>query len=203
MPRTASGATRRVASCRPTRRVATPHRLTPGLAVRVGVMGAVAIAVFAALFFRLWSLQVLSGARYLDAAQNNQLRTIRVEAPRGPILDRNGAVIVGNVPGTAVKLWVGDMPKKAGRYAMIRRLADVLDVPVMRLAREVDGRRADPLTPITVKTAVHDDQVNYLLEHQASGSRASRSSRPTCATTRTSHSPRSFSATSARSPLPS
>ena len=77
-------------------------------------------------------------------------------------------MIVGNVPGTAVKLWVGDMPKKAGRYAMIRRLAHVLDVPVMRLAREVDGRRADPLTPITVKTAVHDDQVNYLLEHQAS-----------------------------------
>ena len=75
--------------------VSAPYRLTPGLAVRVGVLGIVAIAVFALLFFRLWSLQVLSGARYLDAAQNNQLRTIRVEAPRGPILDREGKVIVG------------------------------------------------------------------------------------------------------------
>ena len=93
------------------------------------MLGIVALAVFAVLFFRLWSLQVLSGARYLDAAQNNQLRTIRVEAPRGPILDRNGKVIVGNVPGTAVKLWVGDMPKKEGRYRMIKRLAAVLDVP--------------------------------------------------------------------------
>ena len=70
--------------------VSAPYRLTPGLAVRVGMLGIVAIAVFAVLFFRLWSLQVLSGARYLDAAQNNQLRTIRVEAPRGPILDREG-----------------------------------------------------------------------------------------------------------------
>jgi len=145
--------------------VSAPYRLTPGLAVRVGVLGIVALAVFALLFFRLWSLQVLSGARYLNEAQNNQLRTIRIEAPRGPILDREGRVIVGNVPGTAVKLWVGDMPKKAGRYRMIRRLAAVLDVPVARLAREVDDRRVDPLTPITVKTAVHDDQVYYLQEH--------------------------------------
>ena len=74
-------------------------------------------------------------------------------------------MIVGNVPGTAVKLWVGDMPKKAGRYRMIKRLAAVLDVPAARLAKEVDDRRVDPLTPITVKTAVHDDQVYYLQEH--------------------------------------
>jgi penicillin-binding protein 2 len=145
--------------------VSPPYRLTPGLALRVAVLGVVAIAVFAVLFFRLWSLQVLSGTRYLDAAQNNQLRTIRVEAPRGPILDRNGKVIVGNVPGTAVKLWVGDMPKKEGRYRMIQRLAAVLDVPTRRLASEVEDRRGDPLTPITVKTAVHDDQVYYLKEH--------------------------------------
>jgi len=130
------------------------------------MLGAVAIAVFGVLFFRLWSLQVLSGDRYLDAAQNNQLRTIRVEAPRGPVLDRNGKMIVGNVPGTAVKLWVSDMPK-AQRYDMIKRLAAVLDVTPQRLAQEVDDRRGDPLTPITVKTAVHPDQVDYLLEHQA------------------------------------
>lgn len=147
--------------------VSAPYRLTPGLALRVGVLGVVALAVFAVLFFRLWSLQVLSGAEYLDAAQNNQLRTIRVEAPRGPILDRKGRVIVGNVPGTAVKLWVGDIPKKEGRYRMIQQLAAVLEVPVQRLAREVDARGGDPLTPITVKTAVRSDQVFYLQEHAA------------------------------------
>ena len=48
---------------------------------------------------------------------------------------------------------------------MIKRLAAVLDVPAARLAQEVDDRRVDPLTPITVKTAVHDDQVYYLQEH--------------------------------------
>jgi len=146
--------------------VEAPYRLTPGLAFRVGILGIVALAVFAVLFFRLWSLQVLSGDTYLAAAQGNQLRTIRLEAPRGTILDRNGKMIVDNVAGTAVKLWVGDLPKNR-RYAVIKHLADVLRVPPLQLAKEVDERIADPLNPITVKTAVGEDQVAYLYEHSS------------------------------------
>ncbi len=144
--------------------VEAPYRLTPGLAFRVGILGVVALAVFAVLFFRLWSLQVLSGEKYLAEAQGNQLRTIRLEAPRGTILDRHGRVIVDNVAGTAVKLWVGDLPSSR-RYAVIKHLADVLRVPPLRLAKEVDERIGDPLNPITVKTAVGEDQVAYLYEH--------------------------------------
>ena len=143
-----------------------PHRLTPQLAFRVAILGAVALAAFVVLFFRLWSLQVLSGDEYLNAAQSNQLRLIRVEAPRGPILDRRGRVVVSNVAGTAVELWVGNMPKE-GRYDLVRRLAGVLDVPPRELAREVDERKFDPLTPIVVKTAVGEEQVDYLYEHQS------------------------------------
>jgi penicillin-binding protein 2 len=109
---------------------------------------------------------VLSGDRYLAAAQDNQLRTIRVEAPRGEILDRNGKTIVDNVPGTAVKLWVGDLPKQR-RYTLISRLAAVLRVSPLELAREVDAHRGDPLTPITVKSAVDEAKIAYLYEHQA------------------------------------
>ena len=76
-----------------------PYRLTPKLALRVGILGMLALAVFATLFLRLWSLQVLNGEQLLRAAQNNQRRDIRVQAPRGPILDRNGDVLVTNVPG--------------------------------------------------------------------------------------------------------
>jgi penicillin-binding protein 2 len=150
----------------PDPRVREPYRLTPALALRVGVLGAVALIVFAILFLRLWSLQVLSGDEYLNAAQNNQLRLVQVEAPRGPILDRHGRTVVSNVAGIAVRLWVGDLPKE-GRYDLIRRLAQVVDVSPMALAREVDEGRSDPLTPITVKTSVGEAQRDYLLEHQS------------------------------------
>ncbi len=150
----------------PDPRVREPHRLTPQLALRVGVFGALALVVFGVLFLRLWSLQVLSGDEYLNAAQNNQLRLVRIEAPRGPILDRHGRVVVSNVAGTAVRLWVGDMPKQ-GRHQLVERLAAVLDVSPRALSREVDERREDPLTPVIVKTSVGEAQVDYLLEHQA------------------------------------
>ena len=150
----------------PDPRVREPYRLTPPLALRVGILGAVALLLFALLFLRLWSLQVLSGDEYLNAAQNNQLRLVRLEAPRGPILDRNGRTIVSNVAGTAVELWVGDMPRD-GRYALLRRLGAVLDVSPLQLAKEVEKRRDDPLTPIVVKTSVPEKKVHYLYEHRS------------------------------------
>jgi penicillin-binding protein 2 len=150
----------------PDPRVREPHRLTPALALRVGVLGAVALILFAVLFLRLWSLQVLSGDEYLNAAQNNQVRLVRVAAPRGPIVDRHGRTVVSNVPGSAVQLWIGDMPDE-GRYDVVRRLARVLKVSPRALAREVDRRRADPVTPITVKTSVGEEQIYYLQEHSA------------------------------------
>ena len=42
-------------------RVEEPYRLTPQLAFRIAVLGFLALAIFAALFLRLWALQVLSG----------------------------------------------------------------------------------------------------------------------------------------------
>ena len=150
----------------PDPRVREPHRLTPQLALRVAVLGAFALLVFVVLFFRLWSLQVLSGEEFLNAAQSNQLRLIRVEAPRGPILDRRGRVVVSNVAGTAVELWAGDMPRE-GRRELVQRLAAVLDVDPKQLARQVEERRLDPLTPIVVKSAVGEEQVDYLYEHQS------------------------------------
>jgi penicillin-binding protein 2 len=150
----------------PDPRVREPYRLTPALALRVGALGAVALIVFAVLFLRLWSLQVLSGDEYLNAAQNNQLRLVDVEAPRGPIVDRHGRTVVSNVGAISVRLWVGDLPKE-GRYDLIRRLAQVVNVSPQELAREVDEGRSDPLTPITVKTSVGQAQRDYLFEHRA------------------------------------
>lgn len=149
----------------PDPRTSEPYRYTPQLALRVGVLAALALAVFAILFLRLWALQVLSGDRYLNAAQNNQLRTVRVEAPRGSIVDRSGRTIVSNVPGTAVKIWTADLPKE-GRYAMFKRLSKILRVPLPELTKALEERKGDPLTPILVKTAVHEDQVMTLYENK-------------------------------------
>jgi len=152
----------------PDPRVETPYRFTPQLALRLGILGAVALVAFGILFFRLWALQVLSGPQYLQAALDNQLRSIRVEAPRGQILDRKGRVLVTNVPGTAIQLSPADLPKTwPAQLDELRRLSAVVHVPVTQLLREIRLRKNDPVTPVTVKESVKRTAlINYLAEHR-------------------------------------
>jgi penicillin-binding protein 2 len=152
----------------PDPRVEEPYRFTPQLALRLGILAAVALIAFGILFFRLWALQVLSGPQYLRAALDNQVRSIRVPAERGEILDRNGHPLVANVGGTAVELSPPDLPKTwPARLAELRQLSHVLKVPLRQILVEVKARGNDPITPVTVRESVkRDAPINYLLENE-------------------------------------
>jgi len=152
----------------PDPRVEGPYRFTPQLALRIGIIGAVALMVFGVLFFRLWALQVLSGPQYLRAALDNQLRSVRIEAPRGQILDRDGRPLATNVGGTAVEIHPADLPDTwAARLSELTRLSKVVHVPVLQLLRRIAARKDDPVTPVVVREDVkRTAPINYLWEHQ-------------------------------------
>lgn len=67
------------------------------LRARQTVLGIVALSLFAALFTRLWYLQVLTTDEYEVAAEAVRTEEVILEAPRGRILDRQGKVLVENV----------------------------------------------------------------------------------------------------------
>ena len=142
-----------------------PYRLTPKLALRVGLLGMVAVAVFAALFLRLWSLQILNGDQLLQAALNNQRRDVRVPAPRGAIVDRSGLPLVINVPGLVVQIDQSTLPKrKSIRLRELRRLGRVLRMPAREIGAALIRHRSDLLTPVTIKTGITPMQRGYLEE---------------------------------------
>jgi penicillin-binding protein 2 len=122
---------------------------------------------FAALLLRLWALQVLAGSQYAARAQANQLRTVRVPAPRGPIVDQNGNVLVTNEPVTAVELWPSGLPKVyRRRVAELRELAHVTRVSGRRLTKLILERRrdGDMLDPIVVRPEAPRPMLTYLQE---------------------------------------
>src|SRR6266542_1605731 len=80
-------------------------------ALRVAILSAFALVMFSIIFFRLWYLQVLSGDKYLKQAQNNQVRAINVQAPRGEIMDRNGHVLVANRTALALQVLPTELPR--------------------------------------------------------------------------------------------
>jgi penicillin-binding protein 2 len=96
------------------------------------------------------------------------VRTFRAPAPRGSILDRDGEVLVSNVPSTVAQLWPAALTQLSAeeRAQALRRVARLLDVPYRGIERDLAARKDDVLTPVTVSTDVPNAKVNYLLEHQ-------------------------------------
>ena len=143
--------------------------ITPQLAWRVAVIGGFALVMFAIIFFRLWYLQILSGDKYLADANDNRIREIKVQAPRGEIVDRDGRVLVDNRYGIAIKVRPDEIPEPgSGRMRLYARLGKVLDLK----PREVRGRveeqlKVQPFSSATVKQDVSPDVVYYLAERAA------------------------------------
>jgi penicillin-binding protein 2 len=119
--------------------------LTPQLALRVAIVGSVALALFAIIFFRLWFLQVLSGDQYVRAATVNRVRKLAIASPRGNVLDRSGSVLVDSNRALAVNISPPDLPVPVSladiatiehppkRDAVVyNRLAHVLGMPTAR-----------------------------------------------------------------------
>ena len=152
----------------PSASVDEPYLLTPQLAFRVAVLAFLALAVFAVLFLRLWALQILSGDKYLAQANDNRVRTLQIDAPRGAILDRNGKVLVSNVAGTRLELWPSDMPKKwPAELRELRALSKVVSVSPHAMLVKMGQHGSDPLTPVVIQVGLHQDQIFYLSEHRA------------------------------------
>jgi penicillin-binding protein 2 len=80
------------------------------MALRVAVLGGIALALFAIIFFRLWFLQVLSGDTYVSQARENRVRKIKIEAPRGDIVDRNGNRLVRTRVAPVVQVVPSQLP---------------------------------------------------------------------------------------------
>ena len=154
----------------PDPRVSQPYLLTPKMALRVAIMGAVVLVAFGVLFLRLWSLEVLAATKYRSQAQNNQVRQIALEAPRGPILDSRGRRLVVNTVSNAVLVWPADLPKGKALDGEIWQLAKVLqkrprEIKAQLAAHKNDGPIAT--TPVTLQVGITPDQAAYIYEHSA------------------------------------
>ncbi len=84
--------------------------ITPQLAWRVAVLGGIAFVLFGIVFFRLWYLQVLTGQEAVRSASDNRVRKVRIEAPRGNIVDRNNEPLVRTKVAAVVQMVPSKLP---------------------------------------------------------------------------------------------
>jgi len=91
-----------------------------------GGLGIALAALGGAFFF----VQVVEGSYYRELAENNRLRRLAIEAPRGTIVDRTGRVLVEDLPAYTLLL---DRTRSADLPASLRFAAQALGRPVSEL----------------------------------------------------------------------
>jgi len=103
---------------------------------------------FLVLLLRLWYLQILEGDRYFSLSTNNRLRVRPVEAPRGFILDRNGAILVENRPTFDLFATPEDLTNPREVAAA---LAEILEVSAGEIEARLREGRERPYQPLLLR----------------------------------------------------
>jgi penicillin-binding protein 2 len=150
--------------------MSSPSDASPAL--RLTFLAVIVIALFVALFARLWFLQVLAGDRYVELADSNRLRTVVIEAPRGSILASDGEQLVRNRPALTISadrqelLDLAGAPKDEAAAAVIDRLAELLDLEPDAVFERLTSRRYSPFRPVPIAFDVTPETVFAVRENQ-------------------------------------
>ncbi len=139
--------------------------------VRLAFLGVVVVALFSALFARIWYLQVLATDEYQVQAATNRVRLISIPPIRGRILDRNGVVLADNE-------FVGVVTVDPTQVGAERdRVLDELELLTGEsrdlMAARLDDPAADPFAPRTVAAGLDENTLELIAERALPGVKAS------------------------------
>lgn len=141
-------------------------------AVRLKIVGIVAVSLFAVLMVRMFTLQVLDSDDLEQVATSNRLRVVHEQAPRGRILDRNQVVLVDSVPVMQVTVNVRELPgtgdQRRGVLATLASQLTTRETPVSPESIEttIEDNLVDVFAPVPVLTGVSDDVMVGVLERR-------------------------------------
>ena len=118
------------------------------LARRIEVSRVAVGTVLSLLAVAYWTVQIVRGEYYFSLSENNRIRAVKITAPRGYVLDRNGATLVENEPAYTLHLYRREA-KDLG--ASVDFIVDLLGLSRERVASRVErGRKEPEFVPIPI-----------------------------------------------------
>ena len=132
--------------------------------LRLRIVGIAVLLLFGVLVLRLWTLQVVEGKTYAAAVTRNQVRVVSIAAPRGEIVDRNGTVLVSNVPQQEILLSRAEAAQNPGIVGMVAALVGQTPAQV---TASINNNQYSPYEPVPVAIGVSTDTVQFLQTHQS------------------------------------
>ena len=130
---------------------------------RLRVLLAIIAALLGVLVVRLWQVQVLQGAWFLQQSEENRVRDYTLTAPRGVIYDRRGRPLVSNRPSFTVAVLPLELRRKD---EVLANLSAILDLPVEEIQAKITANRARPFEPVRVRRDVGHRIVTMIEENR-------------------------------------
>ncbi len=122
------------------------------------------LVLFGLLSLRLIWLQGLQSARYRRWAENNRVRALRIQAPRGEIRDREGNILAQDRPSYTVSI----IPSQFNRDEE-PILVRLLSLDSASVDKKIGQRGLPPFEPLRLKRDVDFHLICWLEEHGLSG----------------------------------
>ncbi|MCB0390424.1 MAG: penicillin-binding protein 2 [Bdellovibrionales bacterium] len=107
---------------------------------------------------RLWYLQIIQGQELRDYSEKNRVKETKIVAPRGFFLDRNGEVLVQNLPGFSVTI----SPQYTIKLEQTaEEVGKVLNLPKEEIIKTVKESRYrnGPFRPVPIRENLSLDEV--------------------------------------------
>jgi len=143
--------------------ISSPQDQVKALHDRLLWMVVVLCGAVALLVVRLWGLQVWHGDYYHQLSEQNRLRRVPIQAPRGLVYDRAGRLLVTNVPSLNLYVVEEDMTDSAATIAEISR---TLDWPEEEVRGRLNNRRRSAFVPVLIKQGLSLSEAARLEAHR-------------------------------------
>jgi penicillin-binding protein 2 len=127
------------------------------------VFGLVVVLGVGALTARLFYLQIANGTQYAELSTANRTVLEPIPAPRGLIYDRDGRLLVSNVPTFAVKVRPADLPNSL-RDSVVTRLAALLKIDASEIHATIDGNPGSAFDLVRIAQDVDQATANLIAE---------------------------------------
>jgi penicillin-binding protein 2 len=119
--------------------------------------------VFALFAGRLFQLQLIEGEELRRRSEQNSVRTVRLEAPRGEIVDREGRVLATTRPAFGLEVVPDDLRDRGRTFAALGQL---LGEDPAKLATALARGRAGRFKPVRLADDLSPDQLARVEVHR-------------------------------------
>jgi penicillin-binding protein 2 len=132
--------------------------------IRLSILGVTVIGLFAALFSRLWFLQVAAEPGLETKVANTRIRTVPLPPTRGRILDEKGRVLADNRQGLSVVIDRNGIRNDKKRFNAFLSLSGPLNKTVADMEARYKDVLYDPLLPLPLAEDVPETMAIFLRE---------------------------------------